>query len=450
MFLQRIGSFLLALWASFLRLFSPRSTPNQTETTKEVAMSEKKDFYTVEELKVKLLDRDFQLMIHNWVQKTLRPLENDAEYERLCAMEEFVPTPEIMTAIYAALRPYHGGGVGHEFGGGHSWRDFLDGLAIIAHDPTLKTAYPNDVFAGLLGDFMHDFGNVAKPRYEDNLWEEGHAEVGAWQAYQVLQDLLPEHILLLMAYAIAAHTHKLGPVTCDNGYVREVWNDRMFYNMGHPVRVAVWLTRFADRLDTNGVTLFARHIPANIEGSFYGGKDFSAAAFYELDGKALAVMVKPTVVKDGNAPSTLMHIGNFANSSFKFGAYSQHDARFPSMERLMAYKANQGLRLVEVVNQSIGEAQPQATLSTLDLFWNFLCRVSCFESIEETRPIFLHIWGELTPEEQERWRIGLEFANEAYDQWLRLLYVEIESSDHPMVVACKHLLPELKTNLGVE
>ena len=444
MFFKKIRSFLLTLWAGFLRLVLPKSTPTPIEP-KEVTVN---DFRTVEGLKALLLDRPSQLRIHDWVQKNLRPLENDAVYEGLCQKDEFIPTAETMALIFTAFRPLHGGGAGHEFGGGHSWRDLLDGLAVLAHDPVMKTGYQNEVFAGLLASFSHDIGNVGKPRYEDNVWEEGHAEVGAWLAFNLLEGIVPENIRLLAAYAIAAHTHKLGPVTCDNGYVREVWNDRLFYNLGKPVRIAIWLTRFADRLDTNSVTLFARHIPANIEGSFYGGKDFSAADFYDLDGKALAVLVKPEVVKDGNAPSTLMHIGNFANSSFKFGAYSQHDARFPSMERLMAYKANQGLRLIEVVTGSNGKTS-SSTESVFDLFWSFLKKVSRSTAVDETLTIFRHIWAGLSPEEQEKWRAGIEFANKAYDEWLRLLYTEIESSDHPLVVACLGLLPELKANLGV-
>ncbi|EKD53432.1 MAG: hypothetical protein ACD_61C00044G0007, partial [uncultured bacterium] len=98
MFFKKIRSFLLALWAGFLRLVLPKSTPTPIEP-KEVTVN---DFRTVEGLKALLLDRPSQLRIHDWVQKNLRPLENDAVYEGLCQKDEFIPTAETMALIFTA------------------------------------------------------------------------------------------------------------------------------------------------------------------------------------------------------------------------------------------------------------------------------------------------------------------------------------------------------------
>lgn len=416
---------------------------------------------SIGQLKELLKERYFQIEIARWIEANLRPLADPRKYEALCTMEPYMPTPQELENIYIMLKEDVGHGEpGHDLG--HSSRDALAVAALIGTDPVINTAHQNDVVAGFLAGIYHDIGNSIWPRYEDTKWECGHAEIGAWRFYERTDGLLPPHIRLLVAYNIACHTHMLNPVDIAKpaGGHRMPWTDHLSYNIERPIRVGVWVTRFADRLDTNGVTLFARHIPASIMGSFYGGRDFTAGEFYELNGEALTAMLMPEVKvietsKGAKSPTTLQHISNFANSNFRNpttnlpSAYSQHDDTFPAMKKLISYKANQGLELARIVSES-KPVRNDSSITTHDLFWDILCRVACTPAIQETQVVFDNIWMNLTKGEQEKWRPGIVFANHAYDNWLNMLIQSIESSNVELVKNFSvSILPDIKSTLGI-
>lgn len=439
---------LLSLVLQFLKSLVKR---NNLKTAAEIIKTEEVIPLDAESLRVKITERPTQLAILDWVEKTLRPLENDVVYENLCSQADFTLTTDNYHEINNRILPFKGGGAGHEVLGGHSYRDVLGVLAILARDPMSEKMYPNEAVAAIIAGMLHDLSTSIKPRYEDNIWECGHAEVGAWLLYQLFHDLIPEHVLLLACYSVAAHTHQLNDVVLASKYVRKPWNDRLFYNMGRPVRLAPWLTRFADRLDTNGVTLMARHTTANIEGSFYGGKDFSGTHFYELDGKTLKLLFVPEAVTDEEKRiSVLQQVQNFANSSFKFTAYSQHDKLFESMDRLMTFKANQGAKLVEIVTNASGRSTSKK-ISVEDRFWQFLKEVGCNDQLTETvHPIFSHLFNELPKKQQNKWQPGIVFAEKTYKDWIKMLVIEIKSANNANVVAFQPLLPEMVQNLGMK
>lgn len=206
-----------------------------------------------------------------------------------------------------------------------------------------------------------------------------------------------------------------------------------------------WLTRFADRLDTNGVTLMARHIAANLDSYLYNGQDFSGDKWYTINDKSLQLLIKPEPVLDGTVPSTLLHIARFAgsNDQSKIGAYNQHDRLFPMMNRLITEKSKQAVKLGEVIGK--GEKTLFDSLGKLsengeELFWNFLSRVSDTPEIEVIHKDFSVLWSHLTPEEQEKWVSGIKYAEKEYDAWVNRLKYNVRHSTNPMV---KSLIPTI-------
>lgn len=391
---------------------------------------------TVSEIKAKYSDQKEQYQILLWTEKALRPLANPAEYERLCQMEDFHLTPEVFNAIYEALEPFAAGGTpGHDRG--HHLRDLLGVSAIIGNDPVVAQAYPNDVVAGFIAGSFHDAGCAVLDRYKDGDGWIGHDLAGAKIVYDVLEGLAPEHIRLLVAYAIACHTHALKPVDTKIGYIREVWEDRLFYNLGRPVRIAVWLTRFADRLDTNGVTLLARHIVAQLDSYVYKGEDLSGTATYVADDIMLKLLMKPEAVLEGKTPSTLMHIKRFADSNdqSKIGAYNQHDGRFPVMNRLITTKSDQAVALVETIGKD-----SKAPGANANLVWDFLKYVSNSDETDSVKDSFVVVWNSLTTKEQKKWGPGIAFAYKEYNNWLDLLKKEVQNSSLPLVT---ELIPSI-------
>ncbi|HOX96598.1 MAG TPA: hypothetical protein PLI45_04435 [Candidatus Woesebacteria bacterium] len=388
-------------------------------------------------LKKKLQSREFQLEISQWVDSTLRPLEDRQKYLDLCKQDSnFVPEPKTLKNIFHHLHQYAVlGKPGHDLG--HLYRDLLSGAAMAGTDPYAAKAYPCDLTAAFFSAAYHDIGTGIWPRYQDYFWECGHAEIGAWLFYNLSVSYLPEHIRRLAAYAIAAHTHQLKPVETKNGYTRQPWVDHLFEDDGHPVGVSIWITRFSDRLDTNGVTLFCRHIIANVEGSRQEGRDFTGDSWYELNKESLSFLFKPdTIISENNMPSTLKHMENFALSAKRLTPYSQHDDRFPVMKKLITYKINQTETMIDIVRHQTGKPD-------FPRFRRFVTRMSLSPVIKSTLNDVEKLWDVLTPEEQSHWAKGFTYAEENYPEWLDMLHQKIRQSDSPVLKFSRGLITDI-------
>lgn len=406
---------------------------------------------TVEETKKMIADPNKQYEVLLWTESVLRPLADPAKYEKLCnpGGDPFVLTPEIFKSVQTALYPYAAGGTpGHDFG--HHKRDLLDIIALVGNDPEVAKAYTSEIIACIFGGAYHDIGCAITDRYKDNVAWLGHAEVGAWLFFTLTENLLPEHIRILVAYAIAAHTHALNPVATNIGYIRQPWEDKLFYNLGRPIRVAVWFTRFADRLDT-GTTLLGRHPIAQLDSYVYKGVDLSGKDSFPADDRMLKLLLKPIEVTEEKTPSTLQHLRNFANSANQttVNPYNQHDARFPMMNRFMTDKAKNAHKLLSVIassEKSILDTISQKTIaSPLDsqFFWEFILKVSCTNDTEAVHTSFNAVWEKLSPEEQQKWIPGIKFAVKEYDRWMSYLVYKIKHSSLPMIQALAPTIMEI-------
>lgn len=371
-----------------------------------------------------------------WVQSSLRPLEDRQKYLELCQKEpHFSPDTKTIKKIFRHLNRFTVlGKPGHDTG--HLLRDFLSGSAISGTDPYAAKAYPNDAAAAFFGSAYHDIGNSITFRFQDYFWECGHAEVGAWLFYHLTAKFLPEHIRLLTAYAIAAHTHLLKPVETKIGFTRPIWVDHLFEDEGHPVGVSIWITRFADRLDTNGVTLLCRHIIATIEGSRQEGRNFSGSSWYEINKDALNILLKPDTVLLETTPSALKHLENFAISAKNITPYSQYDAKFPVMKEFMGYKVKQSETLIDIVKNQTGKPN-------FPKFRRFVANMSLSPIIQSTLNDLEKLWDELTDDERSHWGPAFEYIEKSYLEWLELLKTKIKESDSDLIKATKPLVSHI-------
>ena len=395
-------------------------------------------------LRKRLLQRKFQLEMADWISSTLRPLADPKEYLKLCQQEpHFTPDTKTISYIFRHLRRYTVlGKPGHDTG--HLFRDFLSGSAISGTDPYAAKAFPNDSTAAFFGAAYHDLGNSITFRFQDYFWECGHAEVGAWLFYNLTEKILPEHIRRLTAYAIAAHTHLLKPVETKIGFARPVWVDHLFEtDEGRPVGVSIWVTRFADRLDTNGVTLLCRHIIATIEGSRQEGRNFTGSTWYDINKDSLNVILKPDTVFLGTSPSALKHLENFAISAKNITPYSQHDARFPVMKEFMDYKVKQSETLIHIVKTQTGKPN-------FPKFRRFITRMSLSPIIKSTLNDVEKLWNELTPEEQSHWGPAFDYIEKSYIEWLDMLHARIKESDSPLIKSVKPLVNSLISEISIK
>jgi len=388
-------------------------------------------------LEKKLLQRPFQSEIAAWITTTLRPLEDRQKYLELCQTGPYLETTsKTVSDIYHHLHQFTIlGKPGHDLG--HLNRDLLSGAAISGADPYAANAYDNDLTAAFFGAAYHDIGVGIWPRYQDYFWECGHAEIGAWLFYHLTKKYLPEHIRRLTAYAIACHTHQLKPVETKVGFSRQPWVDHLFEHDGHPVGVSIWITRFSDRLDTNGITLFCRHIIANVEGARQEGRDFTGTTWYEINKKSLSYLLKPdTVISAENMPSTLKHMENFANSAKNSTPYSQHDNQFPVMKEFITYKIHQTETLIDIVRHQTGKPD-------FPKFRRFIMRMSLSPIIVSTLNDVEKLWDDLTPEEQSHWAKGFIYVEESYPEWLEIVHSKIKQSNSPLIKSAKPLITKI-------
>lgn len=451
---QKIRSFWLALWAGFLRLI-------HLDHPKETAVP---NFYTPEELKEKLKDADFRRDMVDWVENTLRPLENDALYLTVCRDRRAGAYPVHTTCIQAILdrlEPYIVQGTpAHELG--HHIFDALGGSALISHDPFIAKSWRNEIDAAFFAAMFHDCSTGIQHRYVDNEWSLSHAELAAWIFYHATAGLLIEPIRRLAAYAVAAHPHMLKEMTAKDGSVRKPWNDKLFYYGDRPVRAAVWITRWTDRLENGGdsATHLVRHTLAALDGARVGGMDLHSIDWYSFN-DALKFLFTPkavvtevpalnqdgsAVLKDGQlvvnkVPSLLQHLKGYAASALAKPAspYNQHDRRSPVMGHLMGWKVANSAAIIETVTNTTGTPDFEIFVRLMKLKSGNPNTQMTLETIEMVRDL----WNLNTSEDQAHWAHGFEFALASYYEWLTVLETQISQATDPTILAFQPLVPGL-------
>lgn len=223
---------------------------------------------------------------------------------------------------------------------GHLTRDY--GHALRLRD--LDVA-PAELFIGMIAGVLHDIGCAVVNRYDDAHRAVRHAEVGAILLAEVFKQEsfgLNKAEQLLIQYGVAAHTRYLKPteVTQSNGVKRTVLPYTDTDSHGDRL-MAVWLSRWIDRLDCNGPCFVARHYLTLAEDHH----DFSNGSFHEVTfASALRPLLRTReeVTSTGGKPTMLEHLQMFVNSQTNASPYGRHDfgdmvvLRDQNREQLMA------------------------------------------------------------------------------------------------------------------
>ncbi len=455
---SNLGSSLLTYWADFLQFVLPKSHP-QKETPLMITK-----FYTPEELTEKIKERAFQLEMIDWVDTYLRPLENDAIYLQVCQDRRSTVQPFTTIAIKKILDVMEPfvilGTPAHELG--HHVFDGFGGSAIISNDPFIAKAYHNEIDSAFFGAMLHDSSTGIQHRYIDNEWELNHGEIAAWIFYHITEGLAIEPIRRLTAYAIAAHPHMLKEMTVKNGGVRKPWNDKLFFYGDHPIRIAVWVTRWTDRLENGGdaAAMLPRHALASLDGARINGLDLTGVNWYSFKDSIKYLFVPNASImedqvlnqdgspqiKDGQpvimkSPSMLKHLQNYANSAtaYPYSAYNQHDHRSPNMVSLMGWKTANSAELISKVTNRTEIPDFELFVQQMKMKSGYPNTQMTLDTIEMVR----ELWNHSSPEDQAHWAAGFEFAYVSYFDWLHFLTNQIAKATNPTIIAFQPLIPEL-------
>ena len=423
------------------------------------------NFQSPEDMKQKLQSRTIQLAMVDWVQNTLRPLENNANYLAVARGSKFdqhfvVDTATIKKVIEIMMPYVLLGTPAHDLG--HHIFDALGGASLISDDPFIALAYRNEINGAFFGTMFHDSSTGVQHRYVDNEWELNHGEIAACIFYFNTMGLLPYNMRLLAAYAIAAHPHMLKEMPMKNGTVRKLWNDELFYDGDKPIRLAVWLTRWTDRLENgaDSVSHLPRHTLAALDGARVNGFDLTGVDWFSFNDQ-LKFLFYPEaktfefpvlddqgnpVLKDGvpvvtKIPTMLQSLQGYRISAdtSKVSPYNQHDDKSKNMRRLMDWKIENSMKFVDLVTNTIGDVN-------FDKFVR-LMRMKSGNPISQTNldtiQMVRDLWSHNTPEDQAHWAYGFDLAYDSYFSWVNLLKIRINSATDPTIQAFAPLVPEM-------
>ncbi|HSV94904.1 MAG TPA: hypothetical protein VLH94_02975 [Spirochaetia bacterium] len=428
------------------------------------------EFYSPEAVKEALLDREVQEAMATWVKNNLRPLENNEVYLKTAKgnlLDRLFRTDtDTIKTMIEIMRPFILLGTpAHDLG--HHIMDALGGSAIISNDPFVAMAHRNEIDASFFAAMFHDASTGVQHRYVDNEWELNHGELAAVIFFMNSKDVLPLNVRLLTAYAIAAHPHMIKELTAKNGLVRKPWVDELFWDENdRPVRLAVWITRWTDRLENGGdpATHLPRHAMASVDGARVGGLDlhhidwysFQDALKYLFTPKAIVTEL-PVLDADGNQkvkdgvpvvtkiPSMLQHLQGYANSAMAVphSPYNQHDNCSPNMGELMAWKVAQSQALIDTVTNTTGKPNFDLFVELMKVKSGFPLSETGLEAIQMVKDL----WDLNTPEDQAHWAGGFEMALESYYKWLTILEGKIEQATDPTIKAFVPLLAEMTRDI---
>lgn len=316
-----------------------------------------------------------------------------------------------VTVVHMALAQLQAMGVSLEgkdpgHGVGHMLRDYVNALRLFS---SLDTKYPKDIFVGFVAGCLHDIGCTQMYRYDESSRVVRHAEVGALLLRDILEQGsfgLSEAEILLVQYAVAAHTHYLKAMTVKTEDGSEKTIQPYVDEINHVPVYGFWLPRWVDRLDGNGAMLVARHfLTLHQEHKDFDGKDFVTMDF--------ANQMVPRFKEDCGHNTMLNHIRMYANSQTNDSPYGQHD--FGTMVEMRDVYTLALQRIIEAVAEGSLALDIE---KTLDLWTNFLGDVVEPTLLGKTAAQSLRLqFGLLPVEHQQAWARGFAQAMFEYENW---------------------------------
>jgi len=339
------------------------------------------------------------------------------------AKQEIKDVPEdIIPKIFARFEPYL-----ENLPGGHSknhaYRDLISSV-LISQDPWVRNLDDVEKFIGILGGTFHDIGNSVSGRYEETKNFSGHAERGAYLFGELTKDLLPQNLLKLTKFAIAAHTNYQKdtpiPPKMINGeekvVIKKPYNQTLDEQNN---KVGVWLTQWADRLDAQGVQFFVRNAVASAEPK----EDYSSSVGFspkkENEEEDFKHHFNPVLRTENftGGMDILEHMTLFKDSALNKTIYSQHDTSYFTNELVRPNAIEQ-----EKFIQKVLEETPVMTDEQMDknfeTFYAMCRKVDAGSNIETVIELLKKKLPYLSKEQRSHWANGFAVLPELYNQML--------------------------------
>jgi len=421
------------------------------------------DFLSPNVVKRKIAKEHFRKSLVKWVEDTLRPLEENSTYLGFAIGEREDQILDLGTIekVINSMMPFTLLGTpAHDLG--HHIFDALGGAAIISNDPFVGSGYRNDINAAFFGAMFHDCSTGVQHRYIDSEWQLSHAEIAAAIFFFNTQKILPFNLRVLTAYAIAAHAHMLKQTVAKDGSTRKIWNDELFFNNGRPVRLAVWITRWTDRLENGGdpATHLPRHAMASVDGAIVGGFDLHRVDWYSHNDQLKYLFTPEAAIygfravdgggnlveKDGlpvfnKVPTMLQHLKGYADSAetSKVSAYNQHDDKSPNMRKLMDWKIAKSREFVDLVTNTKGVPDFEKFVKLMTLKSGKPMNDQGIKAIQMVRDL----WNLNSKEDQSHWANGFDMALKSYYQWIGVLADQIGKATDPTIKEFGRIIPKI-------
>lgn len=313
----------------------------------------------------------------------------------------------------------------------HLYRDFITSM-ILLQDPWVKNLDEVEKFVGVMAGTFHDIGNSVVNRYDDKKRFAGHAETGAFLFGETVKDLVPPNLLKLVQFAIAAHTH----YTDDAEAKREV-NGEEITVIKKPYddildkdnnKAGIWLARWADRLDVQGVQAFVRHVLTKAEPTeHYDQEGFHVIG--EDEEKDFKHHFTPSLrTKDFiKGRNVLEHIAMFRDSALGTSVYSKHDTRFFTEELVMPNADEQKEFMGKVLNPTKVLTEEQRK-KNFDVFYDMCRLVDGGSNIEKVIELLKRKFELMSDKELNHWANGFAILPQLYNRVLVRMTRQLEAS----------------------
>lgn len=377
----------------------------------------------VAEWKNYLSSPEADLIVYENITSLRQEVEKPEDWIRTkeLAKQELESVPKTtIPQIFERLKPYL-----ETLPGGHSknhvYRDFINSL-VINQDPWVNALDDVEKFIGIIGGTFHDIGNSVVSRYEETKRFAGHAEAGAFLFGKMAEDLLPPNLLKLSQFAIAAHTHYTKDIEIKrtvNGEEKTVtkkpYNDTLDEQHN---KAGIWLSRWADRLDAQGVQMFIRHAITKAEPT----EDYDQEGFHQIKEDEIEDFMHhfaPSMRTENftNGRNTLEHITMFRNSALGKSVYSQHDTPYFTNGLVKPNAEEQEEFIGEVLRETPVLSEKEIN-DKFETFYNMCRRVDQGSNIETVIGLFKRKFSSLSTSQLSHWANGFSVLPKLYDQML--------------------------------
>ncbi len=275
-----------------------------------------------------------------------------------------------------------------------------------------------------MGGAFHDIGNSLSDRYKEARNFAGHAETGAFLFGKISQDLFSNspNLLKLTQFAIAAHTHYTKPIEIKkniNGQEMTVTKKAYDNTLdGNNIKTGVWLTRWSDRLDAQGVQFFIRHALSKAEPT----EDYDQEGFHvikESEQEDFDHHFNPQMRTENftHGRNVLEHVTMFIKSALNETVYSQHDTPYFTNELVKPNAGEQEEFIGEVMKET--PVLPDEEINKqLETFYNMCRWVDGGSNIEAVIDLFKRKFEHLSKDQLSHWANGFSILPRLYNQML--------------------------------